>query len=193
MPPPPSPDQAVLPSEGFGHRLVAVPQGRFWRKFLAFSGPGYLVAVGYMDPGNWATGLAGGSLYGYHLLSVVLLANLAAMFLQSLAAKLGIVTGLDLAQACRKAYGPRTTFLLWILCECAIIACDLAELLGAAVALKLLFGLPLIWGVGLMGFQVLLLLGLQRHTIRPLEILIFSLMLLIGLCFVVELSLARPP
>lgn len=191
--PPPTPDQAVLSTEGFGPRLIAVPTSRLWRKVIAFSGPGYLVAVGYMDPGNWATGLAGGSLYGYRLLAVILLANLAAMFLQSLAAKLGIVTGLDLAQACRKAYGPRITAVLWILCELAIVACDLAELLGAAVALKLLFGLPLVWGVCVTGFQVLVLFGLQRRTIRPLEVLIFSLILLIGLCFAVEIALARPP
>jgi manganese transport protein len=192
MPPPPS-DQAVVPAEGLGLRRVPVPKGRFWRKLLAFSGPGYLVAVGYMDPGNWATGLAGGSGYGYSLLSVVLLANLAAMFLQSLAAKLGIVTGLDLAQACRRAYSPGVTLILWLLCELAIVACDLAELLGAAIALKLLFGVPVIWGVVLTGFQVLLLLALQRRSIRPLEILIFSLMVVIGLCFAIELALARPP
>src|SRR3954470_15480720 len=160
MPPPPS-DQAVVPAEGLGLRRGSIPKGRFWRKLLAFSGPGYLVAVGYMDPGNWATGLAGGSAYGYSLLSVVLLANFSAMFLQSLAGKLGIVTGLDLAQACRRAYSPRVTLILWLLCELAIVACDLAELLGAAIALKLLFGIPVIWGVVLTGFQVLLLLALQ--------------------------------
>ncbi|WP_428663832.1 Nramp family divalent metal transporter [Reyranella sp.] len=172
--------------------MVAVPAGAFWRKFLAFSGPGYLVAVGYMDPGNWATGIAGGAGYGYHLLSVILVANLAAMFLQSLAAKLGIVSGLDLAQACRRAWGPRVSFVLWILCEIAIIACDLAELLGAAIALKLLFGLPLVWGVALIGFEVLLLLGLTRHSVRPLEAFIVCLMLVISACFAVELALARP-
>src|SRR5215218_9905072 len=138
MTPPPA-ESATLPAEALPPpRLVAVPSGTFWRKLFAFSGPGYLVAVGYMDPGNWATGLAGGASYGYRLLSVILLANLAAMFLQALSAKLGIVTGLDLAQACRRAY-PRSAPLLWLLCEMAIVACDLAELLGAAVALKLLF------------------------------------------------------
>jgi manganese transport protein len=192
MPPPP-PDDAVLPAGGLGLRPLPVPQSRFWRKLLAFAGPGYLVAVGYMDPGNWATGLAGGSAYGYQLLSVILFANLAAMFLQSLAAKLGIVTGLDLAQACRRAYGPRVNLFLWILCELAIVACDLAELLGGATALKLLFGLPLLWGVCLMGLQVLLVLALQRPTIRPLERLILTLMLLICACFAVELALAGPP
>src|SRR5215218_2743326 len=119
MTPPPA-ESATLPAEALPPpRLVAVPSGTFWRKLFAFSGPGYLVAVGYMDPGNWATGLAGGAAYGYQLLSVVLLANLAAMFLQSLAAKLGIATGFDLAQACRRAYGRRTSFVLWILCEIA--------------------------------------------------------------------------
>src|SRR5579883_380011 len=191
MPPPP-PEQAVLPAGGLGLRPVAIPKGRFWRQLLAFSGPGYLVAVGYMDPGNWATGLAGGSSYGYRLLSVIVVANVAAMFLQSLAAKLGLVTGLDLAQACRRAYSPRSTVLLWLLCELAIVACDLAELLGAAVALKLLFGLPLLWGVSLLGFQVLLLLALQRRSIRPLEILVFGLTLLVALCCAIDLILARP-
>src|SRR3954468_16258587 len=145
---------------------------------LAFAGPGYLVAVGYMDPGNWATGLAGGAGYGYRLLSVILLANLAAMFLQALSAKLGIVTGLDLAQACRRAY-PRSAPLLWLLCETAIVACDLAELLGAAVALKLLFGLPLLWGVLATSAAVLVLLGLQRGSVRPLEGFVVALMLVI--------------
>jgi len=192
MAPPPA-DSATLPAEALpAPRLVAVPMGSFWRKLFAFSGPGYLVAVGYMDPGNWATGLAGGSGYGYQLLSVILLANLAAMFLQSLAAKLGIVSGLDLAQACRRAYGPRISFVLWILCEIAIIACDLAELLGAAIALKLLFGLPLVWGVALIGLEVLLLLGLTRQNVRPLEAFIVCLMLVISACFAVELALAGP-
>jgi manganese transport protein len=193
MTPPPA-EQAVPPAGTLSPpRLVAVPAGPFWRRLFAFSGPGYLVAVGYMDPGNWATGLAGGADYGYRLLSVILLANLAAMFLQSLAAKLGIVSGLDLAQACRQAYGPRTSFALWILCEIAIIACDLAELLGAAIALNLLFGLPLVWGVTLVGLEVLLLLGLSRQNVRPLEAFIVCLMLVIGACFAVELALARPP
>jgi manganese transport protein len=192
MTPPPAASTA-LPAEALdASRLVAVPDGAFWRKLFAFSGPGYLVAVGYMDPGNWATGLAGGAAYGYRLLSVILLANLAAMFLQSLAAKLGIVTGLDLAQACRRAYGRRTAMMLWVLCESAIVACDLAELLGAAIALKLLFGLPLVWGVSLVGLEVLLLLGLQRKNRRPLEALIVTLMVVIGLCFAIELALAQP-
>jgi manganese transport protein len=164
----------------------------FARRLLAFSGPGYLVAVGYMDPGNWATGLAGGAAYGYRLLFVVLLANLAAIFLQGLAAKLGVVTGLDLAQACRRAYGRRASLFLWILCEVAIAACDLAELIGGAIALKLLFGLPLGWGVTLIGADVLLLLALQQGGLRTLEAMIVLLMLVIGGCFAVELGLAQP-
>src|ERR1700752_3909159 len=130
------------------NRSIAVPKTMsFWRKMLAFSGPGYLVAVGYMDPGNWATDLAGGSAFGYTLLCVILLSNLMAILLQGLSAKLGIVTGRDLAQACRDHFGPTTNFTLWILCEIAIAACDLAEVIGAAIALNLLFGIPLAWGV----------------------------------------------
>src|SRR3984957_16200220 len=126
------------------HGSVAIPASAgFWRKLFAFAGPGYLVAVGYMDPGNWATDLGGGAKFGYRLLSVVLISNLMAMFLQALSAKLGIVTGRDLAQACRDHYSRRTTFFLWIACEIAIAACDLAEVLGSAVALQLLFGIPL--------------------------------------------------
>jgi len=175
------------------HRSVRVPLDSFWRKLFAFSGPGYLVAVGYMDPGNWATGIAGGSAFGYRLLCVIVAANLMAMFLQRLAARLGIVTGLDLAQACRQRYGAKTRILLWLLCELAIVACDLAELIGAAIALKLLFGLPLAFGIALTGIEVLLVLGLQARGFRKLEAMIFSVMVVIGLCFVVELALARPP
>src|SRR5213592_1662306 len=138
------------PSLSEVHRTIAVPKAlSFWRKMLAFSGPGYLVAVGYMDPGNWATDLAGGSAFGYTLLTVILLSNLMAVLLQGLASKLGIVTGRDLAQACRDHYSPRVNFLLWILCELAIAACDLAEVIGAAIALNLLFGLPLPIGVAI--------------------------------------------
>ena len=148
------------PSLSESYRTIAVPlgPGRFWRKFGAFAGPGYMVAVGYMDPGNWATDLAGGSAFGYTLLSVILLSNLMAMVLQSLAARLGIVTGLDLAQACRAYYSRPITIALWVLCEIAIIACDLAEVLGTAIALQLLFGLPLVAGVCLTAFDVLLIL-----------------------------------
>src|ERR1700719_1148898 len=130
------------------HGSIPVPQGMSWaRHLLAFSGPGYMVAVGYMDPGNWATDIAGGSKFGYTLLSVILLSNLMAMFLQALSAKLGIATGRDLAQACRENYSRPTAMFLWVVCEIAIAACDLAEVLGSAVALKLLFGLPLLAGV----------------------------------------------
>lgn len=199
MPPPPPTALAVsadsLPgrdsSGSAGRCSVPVPR-TFWRKALAFSGPGYLVAVGYMDPGNWATGLGGGSAFGYQLLCVIVLSNLMAMFLQSLAIKLGIVTGLDLAQACRARYGNATRLFLWILCEIAIIACDLAELIGAAIALKLLFGIPLVVGVALTGFEVLLVLALQQRGVRKLEALIIALMVVIAVCFVVELALARP-
>src|SRR6188474_300622 len=129
------------------HGTVPVPTGSFWRKLFAFAGPGYLVAVGYMDPGNWATDLAGGAKFGYTLLSVIMLSNLMAILLQALSLRLGIASGRDLAQACRDHYSSGTTFVLWILCEVAIAACDLAEVIGAAIALNLLFGLPMIWGV----------------------------------------------
>ena len=172
--------------------LVAIPSGSFWRKLFAFSGPGYLVAVGYMDPGNWATGLAGGAAFGYQLLSVIILANLVAMFLQVLATKLGLVTGLDLAQACRHHYGRGTRLLLWVLCETAIIACDLAELLGAAIALKFLFGMPLAIGVCLTVLEVLLILMLLRRGWRQLEAFIVAMMLVIALCFAVEIFIAAP-
>src|SRR5262245_23985452 len=145
------------------HNTIPVPPNlSFWRKVLAFSGPGYLVAVGYMDPGNWATDLAGGSLFGYRLLSVILLSNLMAILLQSLCAKLGIVTGRDLAQACRDHYSKPVAFVLWILCEIAICACDLAEVIGSAIALNLLFGIPLVWGVCITALDVLAVTYLQN-------------------------------
>ena len=159
---------------------------------LAFAGPGYLVAVGYMDPGNWATDLAGGSAFGYSLLSVILLSNLMAVLLQGLASKLGIVTGRDLAQACRDHYGPLTNFFLWILCEIAIAACDLAEVIGAAIALNLLFGLPLAWGVGITALDVMLVLYLQNKGFRMLEALVVALVATIGLCFLFEIIRSRP-
>ncbi len=143
-----------MPSLPESHHSVAVPRGvSFWRKALAFAGPGYMVAVGYMDPGNWATDLAGGARFGYVLLSVILLSNLMAILLQALALKLGIVTGRDLAQACRDHYSRPVSFVLWVLCEIAIAACDLAEVIGSAIALNLLFGIPLIWGVCLTGVR----------------------------------------
>lgn len=178
---------------GDAFRRVEIPAGgRTWRKAAAFLGPAYLVAAGYMDPGNWATGIAGGSAFGYTLLSVVLLSSLMAALLQVLAARLGIATGRDLAQLCRDCYGPRTALVLWLLCEVAIIACDLAEVIGTAIALKLLFGLPLFWGIVLTVFDVMVLLALQQRGVRLLEAAIFVLMLGIIGCFAVELVLSRP-
>ena len=172
---------------------VPVPRGAgFWRRLMAFVGPGWLVAVGYMDPGNWATDIAGGSAFGYTLLSVVLLSNLMAIVLQSLSARLGIGAGLDLAQACRRHSSPALRWLLWALAEVAIIACDLAEVLGTAIALKLLFGLPLVWGVVVTGLDVFLILALQRYGFRRLEAFIASLLIVIAGCFALELFWARP-
>ena len=174
------------------HGSIPIPTGSFWRKLFAFAGPGYLVAVGYMDPGNWATDLAGGARYGYTLLSVIMLSNLMAILLQALALRLGIATGRDLAQACRDHFSRPTTFVLWVLCEIAIAACDLAEVIGAAIALNLLFGLPLIWGVTLTALDVLIVLYLQNHGFRYVEALVVGLILLIAGSFAVELWLARP-
>ncbi len=185
---------AARPSLPESHRTVAVPAhgAGWWRKLGAFAGPGYLVAVGYMDPGNWATGIAGGSAFGYTLLSVILLSNLMAMVLQALAAKLGIVTGLDLAQACRAHYSRPVRYLLWAMCELAIIATDLAEVIGTAIALQLLFGLPLVWGVCLTALDVFLILALQKRGFRRLEAFVVALLIIIGGCFAVELMLAQP-
>ena len=164
----------------------------FWRRLGAFMGPGYLVAVGYMDPGNWATGIAGGSAFGYTLLSVVLLSNLMAMVLQALSAKLGIVAGLDLAQACRAHYSRPVNLALWALCELAIVACDLAEVIGTAIALNLLFGLPLVLGIAITAVDVLLILGLQRYGFRKLEAFVIALLAIIAGCFALELAYAQP-
>jgi manganese transport protein len=175
------------------HGSVSVPvDGGFWKKMAAFAGPGYLVAVGYMDPGNWATDIAGGARFGYALLSVIMLSNLMAIMLQSLSARLGIASGRDLAQACRDAYSRRTTFFLWIVCEIAIAACDLAEVLGAAIALQLLFGIPLLWGVCLTSLDVLLVLYMQHRGFRLVEALVVGLILGIASCFAIELWLASP-
>jgi manganese transport protein len=183
----------ALPSLPEVHGSIPVPgSGKALRRLLSFVGPGYLVAVGYMDPGNWATDLAGGSAFGYTLLSVVLLSNLMAILLQSLAARLGIATGRDLAQACRDHYPPLVNHALWFLCELAIIACDLAEVIGTAIALQLLFGIPLAVGALLTGLDVLLVLMLQQKGFRWLEAFIIGLISLIAVCFVVELLLARP-
>jgi manganese transport protein len=175
------------------HRTVPVPlTGSFWRKMAAFAGPGYLVAVGYMDPGNWATDLAGGARYGYTLLSVIMLSNLMAILLQALSARLGIASGRDLAQACRDHFSRPSTLVLWFLCEVAIAACDLAEVIGSAIALNLLFGLPLIWGVCLTSLDVLLVLYLQQYRFRYVEALVVLLILGIAGSFAVELWFARP-
>ncbi|MEH6889131.1 Nramp family divalent metal transporter [Bacillus sp. JJ864] len=175
------------------YKSMRVPKkGNSLRKLLAFMGPGYLVAVGYMDPGNWATSLAGGSAYNYTLLSVILISNFMAIILQALSAKLGIVTGRDLAQACRDHFSKPVSFVLWILCELAIAACDLAEVIGAAIALNLLFHVPLVWGVCITSFDILLILLLQNKGFRYIEVIVISLIATISVCFCVELFMSHP-
>jgi manganese transport protein len=175
------------------HSSVAIPKdGSFWRKLFAFSGPGYLVAVGYMDPGNWATDLAGGSQFGYTLLSVILISNLMAILLQSLCARLGIASGRDLAQACRDHYSRPVSFVLWVLCEIAICACDLAEVIGSAIALNLLFGIPLVWGVCITVLDVLAILFLQQRGFRYIEAFVIALIFTIGACFLAEILFSQP-
>src|SRR3954468_16756383 len=184
---------AAGPSLPEVHRTITVPaNATFWRKCLAFAGPGFLVAVGYMDPGNWATDLAGGARFGYSLLSVIMISNLMAILLQHLCVKLGVATGRDLAQACRDHYSPKTVWFLWILCELAIAACDLAEVIGSAIALQLLFGIPLVWGCIITAIDVMVVLLLQNKGFRWLEAVVITLMLTIGSCFAVELFLAKP-
>jgi manganese transport protein len=182
----------LAPSLAEVHRSIEVTGATWFRKLLAFAGPGYLVAVGYMDPGNWATDLAGGSRFGYTLLAVILMSNLMAVLLQGLASKLGIVTGRDLAQACRDHYSKRVSFALWVLCEIAIAACDLAEVIGTAIALKLLFGIPISWGVIITAFDVLVVLYLQNKGFRLLEALVIALVAVVGGCFLFELIITRP-
>ena len=175
------------------HGSIPVPSHYpFWRKMWAFCGPGFLVAVGYMDPGNWATDLAGGAKFGYTLLFVIMAANFMAILLQHLCIKLGIATGRDLAQACRDHYATPTVWFLWILCELAIAACDLAEVVGSAIALQLLFGIPLLWGCLITALDVLAVLYLQNKGFRYVEALVVALILVIGACFALELSFARP-
>jgi len=172
---------------------VSIPRGAsFWRKLWAFSGPGFVVAVGYMDPGNWATDIAGGSRFAYRLIFVLMLSNLMAVLLQTLAARLGIVTQRDLAQACRAYYSRRASLALWVLCEIAIAACDLAEVIGSAVALNLLFGLPLIWGVCVTSLDVLAILYLQHRGFRLLEAIVVVLIGTIGTCYLLEIILVKP-
>jgi manganese transport protein len=185
-----SPHHPSLPEV---HRSIPVPaMGKWWRKLLAYAGPGYLVSVGYMDPGNWATDIAGGSQFGYRLLSVIFLSNIMAIVLQSLCVRLGVATGMDLAQMCRSQFGKKVNFALWALCEIAIVACDLAELLGSAIALQLLFHIPLIWGVCLTALDVLLLMALIGKGFRKMEALMITLISTIGICFVAQLCFARP-
>ncbi|MGH9398610.1 MAG: Nramp family divalent metal transporter [Terriglobia bacterium] len=189
------------PAEGTGqsvslpevHRTVAVPAGAgFWRKLLAFSGPGFLIAVGYMDPGNWATDIAGGSVFAYRLIFILLISNFFAILLQTLAARLGIVAQQDLAQACRDQYSRRTGIALWVGAEIAIAACDLAEVIGSAIALNLLFHIPLLVGVCLTAFDVLAILYLQHRGFRYLEIVVVVLICTIGLCYLVEILVVKP-
>ena len=193
-PPPPGWRKArTTPSLVEVYRTVPVGGKGLWRKILAFAGPGYLVAVGYMDPGNWATDLAGGAQFGYTLLSVILASNLMAILLQGLASKLGIVTGRDLAQACRDNYSKPVAFLLWIACEIAIAACDLAEVIGTAIALNLIFGIPVTYGVIITALDVLVVLYLQNKGFRLLEALVIALIATVGACFLWEIILSQPP
>jgi manganese transport protein len=181
------------PSLGRMNASVPVPVTGHWlRRLMAFVGPGYMVSVGYMDPGNWATDLAGGSKFGYMLLSVILLSNLMAILLQALAARLGIASGLDLAQACRRQYSRPVNFLLWIACEVAIIACDLAEVIGTAIALNLLFGIPLVWGAIITAADVFIILLLMRRGFRWLEAFVISLLTIIFACFGIQMMLTQP-
>jgi manganese transport protein len=180
------------PSLAEVHSSVGVKHAGFWRRMLAFSGPAYLVSVGYMDPGNWATDLEGGARFGYQLLWVLVMSNLMAVLLQTLSARLGLIRGRDLAQACREEYPPAINFSLWILCELAIAACDLAEILGAAIALNLLFKMPLLYGVMITSLDALLILWLTRYGIRFIESLVLVLIATIGGCFAVEIFLAKP-
>lgn len=172
---------------------IKVPKtGSFWRKLWAFTGPGLMVAVGYMDPGNWATDIAGGAKFGYTLLSVILISNLFAMLLQHLSLKLGIATNRDLAQACRDAFPKPIVITLWILCEIAIAACDLAEVIGSAIALNLLFGIPLIFGVAITVLDVLFILYFQGKGFRTIEAIVASLIAIIFICFGYEIVVSNP-
>jgi manganese transport protein len=184
---------ASTPSLSEAYASIPIPRDKgFWRVLLAFTGPGLMVSVGYMDPGNWATDLAGGAQFGYLLISVILISNFMAILLQYLALKLGIVTGRDLAQGCRDHYSRPVSFILWILCEIAIAACDLAEVIGSAIALNLLFGIPLIIGVLLTALDVFIVLFLQNKGFRLIEALVGALILTIGICFLYEIIISHP-
>ena len=181
------------PSLRESYQTVPVPNHwPWWRKMLAFAGPGYLIAVGYMDPGNWATDLAAGSQFGFSLLCVVMISNLLAVLLQSLATKLGIVTGRDLAQACRDHFSFGTSMFLWVICEIAICACDLAEVIGSAIALKLLFNIPVFWGILLTACDVFIILYFQKLNFRYMEAFVVTLILVIAGCFALEIFWSNP-
>src|SRR5690242_19307869 len=182
------------PSLSEVHASVPIPEGGSWmRRLLAFSGPGYMVSVGYMDPGNWSTALAGGSQFGYTLLTVSLISNLMAIHLQALAARLGIATGRDLAQACRESSPRPVSIALCVVCELAIVACDLAEVIGTAIALKLLFGIPLIAGALITALDAFLVLLLMNKGFRFIEAFIIALLIVIAVCFGVQIAAAAPP
>src|SRR4051812_31338985 len=174
------------------HSSVDTSQMSFWKRMLAFAGPAYLVSVGYMDPGNWATDIEGGARFGYKLLWVLVMSNAMAILLQTLSARLGIVSGRDLAQACRETYPRPVSAALWVLCEVAIAACDLAEVLGAAIGLNLLFHIPLLAGVILTAADTLLLLWFQSFGIRTIEAFVLALITIIAACFFVEILWAKP-
>lgn len=185
--------EKVLDSLPEAHATVNVPESAgFWKKLFAFMGPGLMVAVGYMDPGNWATDIAGGAQFGYMLLSVILLSNFFAMLLQHLALKLGIAAERDLAQACRDSFSPTVNFILWVFCEIAIAACDLAEVIGAAIAINLLFGIPLTWGIVITVLDVFVILMLQAKGFRWLESFVGGLIFVIFLCFFYEIVISKP-
>ncbi len=185
-------ENSTISLEEVNSSIKVITKGSFWKKLFSFLGPGSMVAVGYMDPGNWATDIAGGSQFGYTLISVILISNLFAILLQHLSLKLGIVTGRDLAQACRDHYSKPVAIVLWILCELAIIACDLAEVLGAAIALNLLFGLPLYLGVIITVLDVFIILYLQNKGFRWVEALVISLLTIIAICFAYEIIVSKP-
>ena len=184
--------KGLMPSLPEVHRTVPVHSGKFWRRLAGFLGPGYLVAVGYMDPGNWATSIAGGSAFGYTLLSIVLLSNFMAIILQALSLRLGVASGRDLAQACADTYGNGVRWFLWIMAEAAIIATDLAEVIGTAIGLNLLFGLPMEIGVILTLADVGLIFWLQGKGFRKVEAVIVALTLVIAACFIFQIAYADP-
>lgn len=187
-------DEDDRPSLPEVNATVKVPHGGSWiRRLMAFVGPGYMISVGYMDPGNWATDLAGGAQFGYTLLTVIMLSNLMAILLQALSARLGIATGRDLAQACRDHYPRPVNLALWFACELAIIACDLAEVIGTAIALQLLFGIPLIGGALITALDAFLLLLLMSKGFRYLEAFVIALLTVIAICFAIQIAAAAPP